>query len=122
MLVDFQKVHRDNFLIEILILNGLTNALSKEEFFEYNKNRQKSENKLIDIRMTIDGIDIDVEKFMERWQENVRHAIAENAKELVVEKFNNISNVLYDLEERVKEEVEKRMEEWEKEDNDASDV
>jgi len=117
MKVDFQKIHRDNHLLEMLIIDGLTNALSEKEFHEYTGKRNKSKNKLIDVNLTIDGIEVPLEKFIERWQENVKCMIVEQAKDLVIEKFNDVSDVLSDLEERIKGEVDKRLEEWEKEDD-----
>jgi cation transport regulator ChaB len=120
MKVNFADAHMNNRFLELLILNGLMNALSEEEFHAYAEKRQKSDDKFMDVILTIDGIEVDLEKFIERWQENVRSMVSEKAQELVDEKFNDVSDTLSDLQDRIGEEVKKRLEEWEK--DDRSDI
>jgi hypothetical protein len=76
----------------------------------------KDNDGYLDIKLTIEGHEIDFRAFCERWQSDIRRQIKEKAKELVNLNFIDMYDVLYDLEQRMKEEVAKRMEEWEKED------
>ena len=68
-----------------------------------------------DIKLTIDGHNVNLEKFIDLWQNHVNRIIAEKAADLLKEKFVDVQNMLTDLEERVSIEIKKRPEDWERE-------
>ena len=69
-----------------------------------------------DVCFSINGHELDFEKFCRHWESQVDRIIKDEATELIKEKFNDVTEFLNDLEERLKEEVKKRMEDWERED------
>jgi hypothetical protein len=69
-----------------------------------------------EVCMTVNGKEMYLKEFVDFWEGHVNRMIAEAAKELVRERMSGVSNLLYDLEERLKTEVEKRLEDWEKDD------
>jgi len=103
-------------LLSSIVLTGINNSLSKDENFQ-KLLAAYSEDTTLEIKLTVNDIEIDVKSFVENWQKQVKGMIAENAKELQKEAFGDINELLYELEGRLKEEVDARMEDWEKEDD-----
>ena len=70
-----------------------------------------------DVKLTVDGHELNVMKFIKHWQDQVEEIILREAKELTSnaldDKFNDVDELLFDLQGRHKEEVNKRLEEWE---------
>ena len=62
-----------------------------------------------EVCMTVNGKEMYLKEFVDFWQGQVNQMIIEEAKTIVQEKMSGVSDLLYDLEER--------LEDWEK-DND----
>jgi len=69
---------------------------------------------ICDLILTANGHEIDIQAFVDHWESQVDRIIEEKAQELLSERFREISDLLVDLEERIKPEINKRLEDWEK--------
>jgi len=116
-----EEIHKDRneggSIIALIVLNSMGKAMKEglKEIQEDVLAKYKETEGYLDIKLTIEGHEIDVEAFCERWQSDVRRQIKEKAKQLVELNFADIYDVLYDLEQTLRSEVSKRMEDWEKE-------
>ena len=117
MKINFTKEVHEETLISHIVLHGLTKALPDEKFKKFLKGKQKKKDYFFDIKITVDDIEIDLEDFVKHWQDQVDTMITRKAKSLIEDKCTDVGNLLCDLEERLKEEVEKRLDDWEKEDD-----
>jgi len=68
-----------------------------------------------EIKLMIDDHELDLASFLKHWQSQVSRMVKEKAIEIMKEKFGDIYDTLADLEDRLKVEVEKRLEDWERE-------
>ncbi len=85
---DFMK-NRDS-LINFMIITSCHKVL--KEFSAVDR-----KDSMYNIVLTIDGIEMDFEQFMKRWQENVEHKINAKAKEIVDETLGTDSiNDIYE--------------------------
>jgi len=98
---------RNDFIMHIILSAMKTSVLE-----ELTENRQK-EGIVADVCLTVNGKELDLEHFCEHWQFQVDRMIKEEAAELVKNRFSDVENLMYDLEERLKEEIDKRLEDWE---------
>lgn len=98
------KLLRRDDLSNSLILHGLTNALSCEEINKFAKDVWGIE-KDIEIRLTVDEVEIDLQEFIDHWQNEVDRLLDEHAERLVSDKFGYVLDLLYDFEEQVKGEL-----------------
>lgn len=110
-----KEIEKETILFD-LILEGLTEAIKDQnELQEFlSKNWDENKNVILDVKLTINGIEIDVKKFMDLWQDNVIRLVEDKAKSFLSDKFNDIQYKLNDLNERVESEIEQRLEDWEK--------
>ena len=99
---------RNDFIMHIIL-----SAMKASVLKELTENRQK-EGIVADVCLTVNGKELDLEHFCEHWQSQVGRMIKEEAVELVKNRFSDVENLMYDLEERLKEEINKRLEDWEK--------
>lgn len=100
---------RNDFIMHIIL-----STLKETTIKELADNR--AENGIIaDLLLTVNGTELDLESFCEHWQSQVRRMIKEKAIELFKDKLGDVENLMYDLGERLKEEINKRLEDWEKE-------
>jgi hypothetical protein len=104
----------DRTLISHIILNCMTDTLMK-----LVKNTRVDGDLMMDVILSINGHELDLEKFMKHWQSQVNHMIKEEAREMQKEKmgdmFMEVEDLLTDLQGRLDEEVDKRLEDWERE-------
>lgn len=92
-----------NFMI-ITSCHKVVNELAEE-------NKKKKANGIYDIVLTIDGIEMDIKRFMDRWQENVSSFVEEAAKELVNDKLNELLDSIDELKEEVETTISKAIQE-----------
>lgn len=115
MKINITDHFREDSLIAHMVLHTLTYLLKGE--IDYESLRDEEGNVILDLQLLIEGKEIDVEDFMNRWQKHLDkeyyNSVKEKAENIVGEKFTDINDLLYDLEGRVKEEVNKRLEDWE---------
>jgi hypothetical protein len=62
-----------------------------------------------DLILTANGHEIDLQAFVDFWEAQVDRMIEKKAEELISDKFRDISDLLVDLEERIKPEINKRL-------------
>lgn len=98
-------------LLAHIVLTCLTKTVL-EELAEIGKTK---EGIICDMKLTVNNHELDLQLFLEHWQSQIARMIKEKAKEIIKEKFRDMDEILYDLEERLKPEIEKRLEDWEKE-------
>ena len=99
-------------IISSIVLNGMKGAVLDQVIEVYKEN-----DGVVDITLTIEGHELDVKSYCEFWQSQVRRMIKEEAKKITDElfSFNDIDDLIYDLKHRLKDEIDKRLEDWEKE-------
>ncbi len=97
-----------------LILNCLCETLTNEEISDFADKNSNGEGVEAELTLTINGIDLDLEKFMAHWQSQVTGLIQDSARNVVSDRFGDVSDLLYDLQERLAGEIDKRLEDWEK--------
>lgn len=105
-----EKDRRDRDLLLHIVLNCLTTQMTKELI-----EGTKLDDIEAEVILTLNGHELDLEKFIEHWQSQVNRMIKEEARELFSEKFWDLQDLFDDLHERLRNEVDKRMEDWEKE-------
>ena len=81
-------------LISFMIITGCMKTLNETL-------AAKREDGKYEILMTVNGVDMDIEHFMERWQDNVKRMVAEKAEELLREKFPDLDQSVFELQELV---------------------
>lgn len=111
MKVNLTQELRKNTLLSHVVVSCLTDTVAREKIAE---NRTK-DGLICEIKLTINGHELDLQSFAEHWQSQVSRMIKDRAMEIVKEKFDDVGEILYDLEERLKPEIEKRLEDWERE-------
>ena len=98
---------RDGSIMSYVVFHCLGEYAKAKEVYNV-------EDKELDIVLTINGHEMDFEDCCNYWQDQVNRMITQRANELLSEKFAEVNDLLYDFEERLKDEVSKRLEEWEK--------
>ena len=106
-----KEVQNHDSILGHIVLQCMTDALMKH-FMD-----RQSNNIISDVILTVDGHELDIEKFLKTWQCQIESIVLREAKKMadsvMNEKFNDVSDILEDLNGRLKEEVNKRLEEWE---------
>ena len=109
--------HRDS-LLEHMVIDALTYAVSREESDSIGE--ENHANGSLEVQMVINGRVIDIERFVDNWQSQVKRMIREEAlemaRDLFGEEFGDIEYLLSDLKGRLQDEVSKRLSDREKED------
>ena len=110
--------HKDRWsIIQCLVLNGLFTTC--KDTFDHILKAYRDNEGILDITIKVEGIEADVQKFCEHWQSQVRRMIKEEARSqvdtLFDKNFEDIYDLLDDLKDRLGSEVNKRMEDWERE-------
>ncbi|MCK5021317.1 MAG: hypothetical protein KAS32_30175 [Candidatus Peribacteraceae bacterium] len=109
MKINIMEEFKKNSLISHIVLNGMSRAVAEQVSVE-----KKETNDLVEVKMTVNGKEIDIKLFLEHWESQVSNMIKEEAKNIVVEKMSDIDELLHDLNNRLEEEVDKRLEDWER--------
>lgn len=111
MKINLTQELKDNTLLSHIVLNCLTDTVAKKII---TANRTES-GIICDIKLTVNEHELNLLSFIKHWQSQVSRMIKEKAKEITEERFGDINDLLDDLEERLKSEIGKRLEDWEKE-------
>lgn len=99
MRIQNKDIVRQDNLITSIVLSSLTREMSTEA----------KEKGYVDIVMTINGVEVDIEKYVNRWQETVKERIVEAAKSLLDEKFQVVQELLGDLQKQIEEQVDHKL-------------
>ena len=113
-----EEIERDRYnrsMISSIVLNGLSQAV--QENFDKILETYKENDGVIDITLTVEGHEVDLKAYINFWQSQVRRMIREEAHSLTNElfSFDEIDELIEDLKDRLQSEVNKRLEDWEKE-------
>jgi hypothetical protein len=107
MKIDFEKEMKDNTDVSHLIISCLTATLKGKDFDEFVSKYHKE--KTIDIKLTVNDIELSIKDFIEHWQSQVEEKIEsvakEKVKEIIGDRFTIVSDLLYDLEKQVKKNI-----------------
>jgi len=113
-----RELDRDT-LITHIILNNMSQSIAER----LAKEGKTPDGVVVDVKLTVNGIEIDLKSFVDYWQSQVDSIITSKARELINDKFADLNDMFYDLEERLRPEIDKRLDDWEKEfDNTGNDT
>ena len=101
-----KKIGGESALIH-LVMHCLTETIIDEIKGKTNYDNDG----MVDLCLTINGHELNVEKFMENWQSQVSGMILEEANDLIHDKCVNLSDLIYDVTEAVKEKTEELLKE-----------
>lgn len=97
-----------------IVLHGLSNALPDFKEFSAAMDKFDTEDGIVaGIELKIAGVEIDFSQLCEDWESDMNRLVKKQAEKLVSEKFQDLETMLMDLEQRIKPEIEKRLEDWE---------
>jgi len=111
MKINITQELKKHTLLANIVMTCLTETVSKE-LIEIGETK---DGIVCDLKLTLNSHELDLQSFIKHWESQVSRMIKEEATEMISEKFNGVNDLLYDLEERLKPEIEKRMEDWERE-------
>jgi hypothetical protein len=116
MLINLTEEIRKETLLTHIILNGITKAALESCL----KGARTKTGIVADIKITINKKEVNLEKFCNIWQKQVKMSIAKQAEKLAKDKlystFNDVEDLMTDLKQRLLIPIRARLEEWEKED------
>jgi hypothetical protein len=101
------NTHRDTPL-ERLVIAGFTKATKDEQDQILSKKTEGDDGySIYEVKMQVNGVEVDPLDFVERWQDNVDVAIREKAQEMIDdrfrEKFNELDDTLDECRNKVME-------------------
>lgn len=113
MKVNLSKELDNKSLLSHIILHKMSQSLLKHLTKDC---RAEGTNEIIaEVKLTVEGEEINLQSFLDYWQSQVEDTIAEQAKEFMKEHFSDMMDLFSDLECRLNDEIDKRLEDWEKE-------
>ena len=119
MKINMSEHIRNRTSISHIVLNVMTDAL-----MEHVQHTRVEGDLEMDVVLSVDGHELDIEKFVEFWQSQVEGMIEKEAKDMQKEKmgdmFRDVEDLLNDLQGRLDEEVDKRLEDWERDEKDST--
>lgn len=110
MKINIKEEIKTESFVSHLILHSMAVALADVLTKEARDNEG-----MLELKLTVNDYELPLKSFCEHWQNQVNDNIIKEAKRLIESKCGDISDLLYDLEGRLKDEVDKRLENWEKE-------
>jgi len=113
MKINFTKALKQNSIVSHVVMESLVHTLNHVDITNDITNETKGDL-FLDIILSVNGHELNFEFFVKHWQEQVHEVISQEAKDLVEEKFRYVSDLVDELAERIKPEIEKRLEDWEK--------
>ena len=94
-----------NTLMGHMVIHGMTEAVNKNMVNEAI-DASAAGGTFVEVVLTVNGEEINLQSFVDEWESQVDRMIAAEAKGQISTKFSDIQQLLYDLEERIKEEEE----------------
>lgn len=108
MKINLTKECDKNTLISHIVLECMTDALYKQ----IGETSKKGEGVVSDVKLMVDGKELDIKIFADEWESQVDRMIREAATELLNEKFSSISDTVEymstevtDFQEKIKEHI-----------------
>ena len=99
----------ENSLLHNLVLVSLTATLKDEAFSEFLKSTKWKDKDEVDIKFLVEGVELNIEQVLERWESDMDRQIAVKAQELISDKFTNISDFIHNLEKDIKRKVKEEL-------------
>jgi hypothetical protein len=97
---------RENRMREHLVFHGLTNALDGHKgFTDWMSESKFDEIEEVDVKLTVEGVEIDLDEFVEHWQKQVKSSIAKEAQSLLDDKLREIEESLGKVSEMINDEA-----------------
>jgi LPS O-antigen subunit length determinant protein (WzzB/FepE family) len=116
MKINLSEEHKKDTSLSWIVLGAFKLAVFSEIIEE---SRDENGDVIVDVKFTINDREIDIRKLLDKWISQIDREVAKEAKKLVKERFSDkffkIDNLLEDLEGRLKEEVDRRLADWERE-------
>jgi hypothetical protein len=105
--------HQNNdTLVSHVIINCMAESLKNSEIIEMSDKIRF--NNGLEVQLLIEGKEVDLQHFCDHWESQVDRMITEKAKELIENRFGDVNDLMRDLQDRLKTEIDKRLEDWEK--------
>lgn len=101
--VAFEKLRESHQLLELLILKCLSRNRKNGKILWERLDKKELDSQNMDVRFSIDGLEFPVIEIFQEFSDQHERMINEAAKDLIHEKFNNFDDVLYEMEESIKE-------------------
>ena len=114
MKINFTKELRKDSLLSNVVLHCIANVAKNDLASKLAEEGKTDEGVILDIVLTVNGREMNLESFINNWQSQVHRIIKETAEEIIEEKFCDVEELLSDLGDRVKSEIHQRLEDWEK--------
>mgnify|MGYP001111676349 CR=1 FL=1 len=117
MKINVSKRLRERSQVGNLVLTALT-KLSKQglvDLADLANNNQVNGEIMLDVNLTIDGIDTNFEELIDRWQSEITRLIKQEAETIVADRMVDVTDLVYKLQSQLQSEVNDRLEDWEKE-------
>ncbi len=106
-------------LKEHFVIHGLSVAIEQgilpENTFDEVLKEKIQDDGHLDVAVTVNGREIDIHELCENWEKQIDTMIVKKAQEIVEDKFSDLSYLFDDLQGRINTEIEKRLEDWERE-------
>ncbi len=113
MLIDLNKELKENSLLSHMVIWGMKKSLMEVIHKTYVEKKCEK----LDIRFTIEGEEIDIQKIVSKWQEQVERMIKEEAQDIVKNQFNDVmskfNEIVGDSKEVFDKIINKKLEELE---------
>lgn len=78
-----------------------------------NKANCKPEEEMVEVKLTIAGVEIDLEKVVKRWQQNINTLVTREAKELLTQtvygKTSEIDELVNEFQQNLVESIQKNL-------------
>lgn len=108
MKVNITKGLEENGILPHLVLHGLTLSLSGEGVAKLAHEGATKEGVILDVRVIVNDIEINIEDFVNHWESQVDKLIAEKAECLISDKIAKLYNAVDELESKMLEELRER--------------
>jgi hypothetical protein len=103
-------------LLGFIVIEALVGAIGTDKKFEeFMKDKKVGKDYIYDVHLTANGVELDLQKAVDHWGSQVERMIGEKAKELLEDKFRDITYAFDDLKSWLDSEINKHLEDWEKE-------
>jgi len=98
-----QLVDSRQEILHHLVVHGLTEALKGDKSFTaWMDEVGWSEKEEIEVKLTVEGKEINIKEFCDHWESQVERMIASKAGELIQNQFSKLSETIMDLEAEAK--------------------
>lgn len=89
--------------LSVFLMSVMTDSTKRgEDFLAKFQIEHGREPRELDVRLTVNGVEVDFEQFIKRLERDYDEYVKRDAKKLLSEKCETIENVLYQLTEHVK--------------------